>query len=302
MATARRPPRGEGGRGDDRTRRARSSRPSQRRERGGRRGSELLARVAIGVPLAVLAIGFDDVGGTAWAVVMILLGLASLNELYRMLERWKPVALVGYAALIGMCLAARFGNHRDVLAVAMVAVPVLFLAIAGRRQRAGATISIAGTLLGVFWLAFAFAHAVLLRQLPDGGGIIIDVMLGTFLGDTGAYLGGRLFGRRPLAPSISPNKTVEGLFCGMLVAVVAVYIAGLYQQSWLTHGQALLLGLAIAVLGPIGDLFESLVKRDAGAKDAGHLFGAHGGALDRLDAVSFTVVAAYYIWVAIPHA
>jgi phosphatidate cytidylyltransferase len=258
--------------------------------------------VAIAVPLAVLAIGFDDVGGTAWAVVMILLGLACLNELYRMLERWKPVTLVGYAALVGMCLAGRFGNHRDVLAVAMAAVPVLFLAIAGRHQRAGATISIAGTLLGVFWVAFAFAHAVLLRQLPNGGGIIIDVMLGTFLGDTGAYLGGRLFGRRPLAPSISPNKTVEGLFCGMLVAVVAVYIAGLYQQSWLTHGQALVLGFAIAVLGPIGDLFESLVKRDAGAKDAGHLFGVHGGALDRLDAVSFTVVAAYYIWVAIPHA
>jgi phosphatidate cytidylyltransferase len=299
MPTARRPPRREGGGGGAG---ARSSRAGRHREREGRRGSELLARVAIGVPLAVLAIGFDDVGGTAWAVVMILLGLACLTELYRMLERWKPVTLVGYAALIGMCLAARFGNHRDVLAVALVAVPVLFLAIAGRHQRAGATISIAGTLLGVFWLAFAFAHAVLLRQLPNGGGILIDVMLGTFLGDTGAYVGGRLFGRRPLAPSISPNKTVEGLFCGMLVAVVAVYVAGLYQQSWLTHGQALGLGFAVAVLGPIGDLFESLVKRDAGAKDAGHLFGVHGGALDRLDAVSFTVVAAYYIWVAIPHA
>jgi phosphatidate cytidylyltransferase len=298
MATARRPPRGQSARQDTRRR---SSPAHPRRQRGGRRGSELLARVAIGVPLAVLAIGFDDVGGTAWAVVMILLGLACLNELYRMLERWKPVTLVGYAALVAMCLAARFAGHRDVLAVALIAVPVLFLAIAARHQRAGATISIAGTLLGIFWLAFAFAHAVLLRQLPNGGGIIIDVMLGTFLGDTGAYLGGRLFGRRPLAPSISPNKTVEGLFCGMLVTVVAVYIAGLYQQSWLSHGQALGLGFAIAVLGPIGDLFESLVKRDAGAKDAGHLFGAHGGALDRLDAVSFTVVAAYYIWVAIPH-
>jgi phosphatidate cytidylyltransferase len=257
--------------------------------------------VAIAVPLAILAIGFDNVGGTAWAVVMILLGLACLNELYRMLERWKPVTLVGYVALVGMCLAGRFGSHRDVLGVAMLAVPVLFLAIAGRRQRAGATISIAGTLLGIFWLGFAFAHAVLLRQLPHGGGVVIDVMLGTFLGDTGAYLGGRLFGRRPLAPTISPHKTVEGLFCGMFVAILAVYLAGLYQP-WLTQADALWLGLGVAVLGPIGDLFESLVKRDAGAKDAGHLFGAHGGALDRLDAVSFTVVAAYYIWLALSHA
>jgi phosphatidate cytidylyltransferase len=86
----------------------------------------------------------------------------------------------------------------------------------------------------------------------------------------------------------------------MLVAVLAVFIAGLYQ-TWLTHGEALGLGLAIAVLGPIGDLFESLVKRDAGTKDTGNLFGAHGGALDRLDAVMFTVVAAYFIWAGVIH-
>jgi phosphatidate cytidylyltransferase len=86
----------------------------------------------------------------------------------------------------------------------------------------------------------------------------------------------------------------------MLIAVIAVFFAGIYQ-TWLTLGDALLLGLAVAVLGPIGDLFESLVKRNSGMKDAGVLFGAHGGALDRLDAVIFTVVAGYYIWVAAVH-
>lgn len=253
------------------------------------------------MPLAVLAIGFVDVGGTAWAILMIVLGVACLSELYRMLGRWRPVPAVGFAAVVGMCLVARYGSLREVVLVALAAVPVLFIAVAARGQRGGATVSIAGTLLGIYWIAFAVSCAVLLRRLPHGNGVIIDVMLGTFLADTGAYLGGRMFGRRPLAPGISPNKTVEGLFCGMFVAIVAVYIAGLYQQSWLTHGQALGLGFAIAVLGPIGDLFESLVKRDAGTKDAGHLFGAHGGALDRLDAVIFTVVAAYFIWAAIVH-
>jgi phosphatidate cytidylyltransferase len=217
-----------------------------------------------------------------------------------MLGRWKPVPLVGFLALIGMCLAARYGTQRDVLEVAVATVPVLFLAVAARGQVGGATVSIAGTLLGVYWIGLAFAHAVLLRQLSHGDGVIIDVMVGTFLGDTGAYVGGRLFGRRALAPSISPKKTVEGLVCGMIVAIISVFFAGLYQ-TWLTQGAALGLGLAIAILGPMGDLFESLVKRDAGAKDAGSLFGAHGGALDRLDAVIFTIVAAYYIWVALPH-
>jgi phosphatidate cytidylyltransferase len=196
-----------------------------------------------------------------------------------------------------MVLAARYGSQREVLEVAVAALPVIFLAVVARGQR-GATVAIAGTLLGIYWLGFAFSHVELLRQAHHGNGVVLDVVLGTFLGDTGAYAGGRLFGRRPLAPGISPNKTLEGLLCGMFVAVLTVFVAGLYQ-TWMTKGNALLLGLTVAILGPIGDLFESLVKRDAGIKDAGHVFGAHGGALDRLDAVIFTVVGAYYVWLAV---
>jgi phosphatidate cytidylyltransferase len=205
-----------------------------------------------------------------------------------------------------MILAARYGSERRVLEVAVGALPVLFLVVIARpappsaRPAAGVTVAVAGTLLGIYWIGFAFAHAVLLRELPHGNGIIIDVLIGTFLGDTGAYLGGRLFGRRPLAPTLSPNKTVEGLFCGMLVAIVSVVLAGLYQD-WLTSGDALLLGVAVAVLAPVGDLFESALKRDNGVKDTGGAFGAHGGALDRLDAVSFTIVVGYYIWLAVMH-
>ncbi len=274
--------------------------PQARTAPSRRSGSDLLGRVLVAVPALVIAIVLVDVGGLTWAIALAVLGCATMAELYRMLERWRTVPLVGFVALAGMCMAAHFGGERQVVAVALAAVPVLFLAVAFRGHTAGATVAIAGTLLGIYWLGFAFSQAVLLRDLHHGNGIVIDVMVGTFLGDTGAYFGGRLFGRRPLAPEISPKKTIEGLFCGMFVAILAVFVAGLYQ-TWLTHGQALALGLTIAVLGPIGDLFESLVKRDAGAKDAGRLFGAHGGALDRLDALSFTVVAAYFIWAAVGH-
>ena len=153
------------------------------------------------------------------------------------------------------------------------------------------------TVFGVFWVGMAIAHAILLRGTPHGDGIMIDVLVGTFVGDTGAYLGGRSFGTRRLAPRISPNKTVEGLVIGFVVAVLATWCAGLYQD-WLTHGQALLLGVAVGLAAPLGDLFESQVKRDAGAKDAGSAFGAHGGALDRLDAAFFTLIAGYYVWLA----
>ena len=84
----------------------------------------------------------------------------------------------------------------------------------------------------------------------------------------------------------------------MFVAILAVFIAGQYQP-WMTKGDALLLGVAVAVLAPIGDLFESMVKRDAGTKDTGTMFGPHGGALDRLDAIIFTIVAGYYVWVGV---
>ena len=269
-----------------------------------RQRSDLLARVIVAVPAAILAVAMIDVGGTAWMVFMAALGCLAMQELYLMLGRWKPIPIVGFASLVGMCLAARFGQERDVLEVALATVPVLFVAIVIRGQESGATISMAGTLLGVFWIGFAFSHAVLLRQLHHGNGILIDVAVGTFLGDTGAYFGGRLFGRTPLAPAISPKKTVEGLFCGVIVAILAVYIASLYQTGWsppLSSGVVFGLGIAVAVLGPLGDLFESLIKRDAGTKDAGSLFGAHGGALDRLDGVMFTVVAAYYIWISVVH-
>jgi phosphatidate cytidylyltransferase len=273
----------------------RSEPPRRRRQR-----SDLTSRILVAVPAAVVAVLFIDLGGLPFALFMIAIGWVCLQELYRMLHRWRPMPIVGFAALAGMVLAARYGSQRDVMEVAVGAVPVVMLIVLIRGQDRGATVSIAGTLLGVYWIAFAFAHAELLRQLHHGNGILIDVLVGTFLGDTAAYLGGRLFGRRPLAPEISPNKTVEGLFCGMLISVLAVFFAGLYQD-WLTQSDALLLGAAVAVLGPLGDLFESVVKRDSGTKDTGRVFGAHGGALDRLDAVIFTVVAGYYIWVAVMH-
>jgi phosphatidate cytidylyltransferase len=258
-----------------------------------------MTRILIAIPLAVLAIVVINVGGLVFALFMLAVGWLCLIELYRMLHRWRPMAPVGLAAVAGMVLSARYGDRRDILEVMVATVPVLFLLVAARGQ-GNSTTAFASTLLGVYWIGLAVTHGELLRQLPHGKGVVIDVLLGTFVGDTGAYIGGRLFGRRPLAPRISPHKTWEGLVVGMLAAIVAVFLAGTFQ-TWLTQGQALLLGLAVAILGPMGDLFESMIKRDAGAKDTGHLFGPHGGILDRADAALFTIVAGYYVWLAAVH-
>jgi phosphatidate cytidylyltransferase len=274
--------------------RSRRPPPARRRARQNQR-SDLSARTLAALPAIALALFLVIEGGAVFALGLFALGCVCMHELYALYDRAHPVRLAGFLALSGLLAAALYGDQFQVLLVAVAALPVLFaLTLTQRRPSVG---GMAVTLLGIYWIGFALAHAVLLRGLPHGGGIEIDVLVGTFLGDTGAYLGGRMFGRRPLARSISPRKTVEGLVIGMVCAVLGVWIAGRYQD-WLPGTHALVLGLGVALVAPVGDLFESFVKREAGAKDSGSLFGAHGGALDRLDAVLFTAVVGYYIWAA----
>jgi phosphatidate cytidylyltransferase len=258
-------------------------------------GSDVSSRFLFALPLIAFALFLVIEGGLVFAAGLFVLGCICLHELYGIYERAHPVRLAGFLALAGLLAAALYGGQPQVLLAASAALPVLFgLTLLQRHPSVG---GMALTLLSVYWIGFGLAHAVLLRGLPHGEGIVIDVLVGTFLGDTGAYLGGRLFGRRPLAPHISPNKTVEGLLIGMACSVLAVWFAGRYQD-WLPGTHALVLGIAIAVFAPIGDLFESFVKRQAGTKDTGRLLGAHGGVLDRLDAVLFTAVVGYYVWLA----
>jgi phosphatidate cytidylyltransferase len=276
------------------------ARPSRSRRRPRRGGSDLFARVLVALPAIAFAIFIVAYGGWVFTVGVVALGLLCLHEYFRLYERMRPVKLAGFAAMIGLGVAANAGDERQVLLAAVAFFPLLFLLAMAMPPREGATLTagMAITTFGTIWIGMAIAHAVLLRGTPHGDGIVIDILVGTFLGDTGAYIGGRSFGTRRLAPRISPNKTVEGLAIGFVIAVLATWCAGLYQD-WLSHGQALILGVAVGIAAPLGDLFESQVKRDAGAKDAGRAFGAHGGALDRLDAAFFTLVAGYYVWLAL---
>jgi phosphatidate cytidylyltransferase len=250
------------------------------------------------IPAIAVALFLVIEGGAIFALGLLVLGAVCMHELYGMYERAHPARLAGFVALAALLVAARYGDQFQVLLVAVAALPMVFaLTLASPRPSVG---GLAMTLLGIYWIGFALAHAVLLRDLPHGEAIVIDVLVGTFLGDTGAFLGGRTFGQRPLAPAISPNKTVEGLVIGMVCAVIGVWIAGRYEE-WLPGTHALVLGLGVALAAPIGDLFESFIKREAATKDSGGLFGAHGGALDRLDAVLFTAVISYYVWAAYVH-
>jgi phosphatidate cytidylyltransferase len=187
-------------------------------------------------------------------------------------------------------------------AVAMLALAILGaveLARLGRRAgwRPGSTAALA-----VGWLGVGFGHAVLVRELPHGAELTLAVLLATFLGDTAAQFAGTAFGRRPLAPRISPNKSVEGAVAGIAGGTLAVLAMALVlDEPWLSTWEALALGLACSLAAPAGDLFESSLKRRAGVKDSGRLFGAHGGVLDRVDAALAAAVTGHWValWVVI---
>jgi phosphatidate cytidylyltransferase len=274
--------------------RARRPAPAARRGGSQRGGSDLGNRVLVAIPALVLALTMVALGGTVFLVGIAVFGLICLHELFSMFERARPARLAGFIGYVALLIAASQGDRETVLLVFMACLPLVFVVAVNQRGGAGAP-GISVTVLGLAWIGLAFAHAILLRDLDHGGALVFAVLLGTFVGDTGAYLGGRAFGRRRLAPSISPNKTVEGLLIGIVIGTAAVWWAGL-SQEWLGGGKGALLGLSIAIAAPVGDLFESYLKRDAGTKDTGTLFGAHGGALDRLDAAFFTLVAGYYVW------
>ena len=271
--------------------------PPRRRPRRG--ASDLTSRIIVAIPAIAFAIAIIYFGGAVFALGALALGLVCISELYTMLERMKPVRIAGFLGISGLVAAAALGDANDVLLALVAFLPVLFGLTLLSPIRERISLSLAATVLGVYWIGLGLANAVLLRGLDHGGALVFMVLLGTFLGDTGAYLGGRAFGTRRLAPRVSPNKTWEGLGIGVLVCVGSVWYASrTYDGNWITGTEGLLLGVAVAFAAPIGDLFESLIKRDVGTKDTGGLFGVHGGALDRLDAALFSLIAGYQVWIA----
>jgi len=260
--------------------------------------SETGARVVVAIPWVIFAIFIVAVGGPVFMLALVGLGVLGLREFFRMVGAGVAVEIPAYLAMAGMVIAAHYGSTFQILLIFAASFPAIYLFAARRRSLDGVTVSVAVTLLGIAWLGLGLSHAVLLRDLPDhGGALLIDVLVATFVGDTAAYTAGRLFGQRKITPRISPNKTLEGGIGGFIGATMGFWFAGLYQD-WLPGIDALLMGMAIAVIAPLGDLFASMIKRDLQVKDTGALFGPHGGLIDRLDAVLFTVVAGYYLSIA----
>jgi phosphatidate cytidylyltransferase len=249
-------------------------------------------RIIMGAGFAVGAVVLIVLGGPWFFGAVLILGLIGVSEFYRITLQQRPIVLAGFLSLAAALAAAWYGSSAAFLGALGLSVLLSFgLGLVGG-PKPGVTVRIAVTVLGVVYLGVGFGALLLMRRLDEGMALVLTVVFGTWASDTVAYFSGRFFGQTPMTPVLSPNKTWEGFAGGVIGTLVLVEFIGLYTV--LTPLQSLYLGLVIALAAPVGDLFESLIKRDAQIKDAGTLFPGHGGVLDRFDALLFVSVAAYF--------
>jgi CDP-diglyceride synthetase len=272
-------------------------------DEGGGRSSDrnVPVAVAVGVALAAAFFGLLKVGpGAAMGMVVVALVLAAA-EFFQSVRHvgYRPAALLGLASVGCLALATYwkgFEAYPIVLGLTVITGLMWFLfGVEGEH----ATANLAITLMGVGWIGVLGSFAALTLKLPNGDAVLIGAVLGTVAYDVGGYVIGRTTGQSRLAPHISPNKTYEGLIGGMILAVVVTTLVlnsvpGVYPWT-VSMTDALWLGVAIAVTAPLGDLTQSLVKRDLGVKDMGSLLPGHGGVFDRFDSLLFVLPAAYYV-------
>ena len=262
-------------------------------------GRDMTMAVVTGVGLGALALAAFRIGtDAAVALVTILLVLAAA-EFFLALRRagYQPAALLGVVAVGALNLAAYWRFEAAVpLVLGLTVLFSLFWYLTGVDRQAP-LLNVSVTLFGVLYVGLLGSFAGLMLTDPNGTGMLLAAVLCTVGYDTGGLVVGRMFGRSPLS-AVSPNKTTEGLIGGMAVSfAIAVLVVGRitpFGQDPGTLGSAFVLGVVVALAAPLGDLCESMIKRDLGLKDMGTILPGHGGLMDRFDALLFVLPATYY--------
>ncbi len=273
------------------------------------------------VPTVIYVIAL---GGLVYLGVVIAFVLLGQREFYRLLEDKgaHPIASYGLAAGAALPVVAYLGNEYHVTLILMATLLTVMVRAVGRAQIAEALVSISGTFFGVFYVGWLLSHAVVLRNFhraatskygavavdelgiaPETGIFLMMLCLSSVvLSDAGAYFAGHAWGKRKLAPRISPGKTVEGAIGGMVVGtgggllMKAVFdFAWPELSGWVSWGAAAVMCFVVAGFAIVGDLTESLLKRDAQIKDAGSLLPGMGGIMDRIDSPLLGIPTMYYM-------
>jgi phosphatidate cytidylyltransferase len=262
---------------------------------------------AVGVPLIILAIWFGD----PWITIFVAAAaLAGSYEFYHManFDRREPLLYLGLLWTLALVLSPHYRNPDLLPMVITAAILVSLVCSLIRPSREKAFHQWAWTIAGALYVGWMLSYWLNLRGLEDGRNWVYLAMLTAFANDTTAYFVGRARGRHKLAPAISPAKTREGAIGGLAGAVIAAVViamvlklisAELGAPFSFRYWQIIVMGLLVGLVAQLGDLVESLLKRQTGVKESGNLLPGHGGVLDRFDSLIFVGAVVYYyvIWV-----
>jgi phosphatidate cytidylyltransferase len=261
---------------------------------GARFDSRRIYTVLLVVPFLYGAIRY--LPPAAFTGIVAVSGCLCLIELYRLCfqSSFRPfpvaIGLLGCLALIAGPLQPDLVQPGLLIAViAVLSIPLLVEVPMLDSLRQGAIV-----LTGMLYVGLTLSYLVLIRLLPEGEFLLIFLLLVTWAADTGAYYMGTLYGRRLLAPRVSPKKTFEGLAGGLIGATIIAFLARWTFMPEFSHLETIVLAVVLTVAGLWGDLVESAIKRSVGVKDSGGLLPGHGGMLDRLDSLLFSAPAFYY--------
>ncbi len=251
-----------------------------------------LAVIAAGLPIVL---GSAYLGGWFLFALTAAAGLVALHEFYRLARPLRPLVLAGYGGAVAGLLGAQVDGGAWLTGGFLLTFVLAFVFAAVSETRQSTTVAVAATVLGAGWIGLGLGHLILIRALdPNGRLAAITVLLTVFVSDSVAFLAGRFAGRHKMSPVVSPGKTWEGFTAGAVAGVfttfLALYKEDLFDQTW----RALVLGAVIVAAATLGDLFESILKRDLGTKDTGRILLGHGGVLDRIDSLLFAAPAAYF--------
>ncbi len=262
---------------------------------------EFQLRTFSSIFIVLIVLGAIHYGKFAWAVTASVIALVSLSEYYRLLAHIKGIKLspgVGYIFSLIFLIAATSENAQAIVLAMILSLCVfgvftveifkrqIFRGISGAVHNAGGIIS------GVLYITVPWTCMIMLRDYIIGREILMTLFFCTWACDVGAYIGGKAFGSVKLCEFVSPGKTVQGFVAGiigsLLASAAAIYFFSLPREM-------IYIGFICGIAGQVGDLAESLIKRETGQKDSGNLIPGHGGMLDRFDSILFNGLLTYLI-------
>jgi phosphatidate cytidylyltransferase len=264
-------------------------------------GSSTGLRVGTGVAVAVVALVAFKLGTVTSLILCLIVVTCAAGEAFAVLRRagWRPATLLGLVGTMSLMIGAYSKGLAALPLVLVLLTAFTLLWYLFGVERGSAVAGTASTMLVIGWVALlgSFAGLLLAPSLfPDRHGIafLLGAIIATVANDVGALVVGRWIGSHQLAPNVSPNKSWEGLGGGALASILVSTVVVGNIHPW-NAANAALLGVIVAVVAPLGDLCESLLKRDLRLKDMGTLLPGHGGVLDRVDALIFVLPATYYL-------